>query len=295
MDGDFNTATRGPQGRTGDHIVDILIAERAPRLSRTPVWPVMRPFLYALLGYGKARRFADAVADREGRETLELVSRMLDLKVEVRGLERIPREGRLVLVCNHPTSVTDGVAVWDGLKSVRPDLTFYINADAMRVTPGFESVAIPVEWMAHKKTRAHSRSTLRRTREVMEAEGALMIFPAGQLAERVRHARGRQARDTPWNPGAFAIARSFAAPIAPMHLTGPWSTLFQFFHGVSEELRDVTLFHEMLNKAGGEFRLTIGPLIPAGALPADAPAVARAMKDYVETVLPEHPDRAFEL
>jgi putative hemolysin len=124
----------------------------------------------------------------------------------------------------------------------------------------------------------------------MDAERALMIFPAGQLAEKVK---GREAADTPWAPGAFTVARNFNAPIVPMHLSGPWSTLFHFFNGISEELRDVTLFHEMLNKAGGEFHLTVGPLIPAGALPNDSAAVAPALKAYVEQVLPRHPDEPF--
>ena len=287
------SSDRAPARRRPDHIVDTMIAERAPNLSRSPVWPVVRPLLYALLGYDHARRFADSIAGRHGRETLEMVSEYLGVRVQVTGLERVPRTGRVVIVCNHPTSVTDGVAVYDALKAVRRDLTFYINADALRVSPRLEEVVIPVEWMPHKRTRAHSRETLRRTRAVMEAEGALMIFPAGQLAERVKGARGRRSADTPWAPGAFAVARNFDAPILPMHLTGPWSTLFQFFHGVSEELRDVTLFHEMLNKAGGEFRLTIGPLIPAGALDGDSAAVAVAMKTYVETILPAHPDRPF--
>ena len=41
-----------------DHIVDVLIAERAPKLSASLAWPVLRPLLYALLDYGKARRMA---------------------------------------------------------------------------------------------------------------------------------------------------------------------------------------------------------------------------------------------
>lgn len=289
------TAPLPPRAAARPHIVDTLIAERAPRLSRTPAWPVMRPLLYALLGYGRARRFADTVAARGGRETLELVSQILKLQVTATGLDRIPATGRLVLVCNHPTSVTDGLAVWDALKAVRPDLMFFINADAMRVVPRLSEVMIPVEWMAHKKTREHSRSTLRRTREAMEAERALMIFPAGQLAERVKGRPGQRRRsaDTPWAPGAFAMARSFAAPIIPMHLTGPWSNLFHFFNGFSEELRDVTLFHEMLNKAGRAFHLTVGPPIPPGALTGEAPAMAAALKDYVERVLPADPDQPF--
>ncbi|MCA3758677.1 MAG: acyltransferase, partial [Phenylobacterium sp.] len=33
---------------SGQHIVDVLIAERAPRLAASPAWPLARPLLYRL-------------------------------------------------------------------------------------------------------------------------------------------------------------------------------------------------------------------------------------------------------
>src|SRR5688572_27378373 len=40
------------------HIVDVLIEERAPKLSSGPYWPVLRPILYTVLNYNKAVRMA---------------------------------------------------------------------------------------------------------------------------------------------------------------------------------------------------------------------------------------------
>ena len=51
------------------HIVDVLIAERAPRLTGSPFWPLIKPPLYALLGYREARAMADAVAHLSGEGT----------------------------------------------------------------------------------------------------------------------------------------------------------------------------------------------------------------------------------
>ena len=42
----------------GPHICDVLIAERAPRLTRSAAWPLVRPFLYKLLNYRQAVRMA---------------------------------------------------------------------------------------------------------------------------------------------------------------------------------------------------------------------------------------------
>ena len=273
-----------------DHIVDTLIAERAPKLSGGAVWPLIRPLLYRLLDYRKARTMADDIAQMSGRQALEHVSALLDVKVSVRGLERIPPRGRVVLICNHPTGIADGIAVYDAVKGLRPDLCFYANADAHRVSPAFSEVLIPVEWVEAKRTRERTRLTLNLTREAMEAERALAIFPAGRLA---RKAADGTLMDPPWMPSAFSIARKYEAPIVPMHLAGPWSTLFHFFNDFSGELRDITLFHELLNKRGRAFDLTVGPLIPPERLDPDVNLATLAVKAYIAGVLPHHPDRPF--
>ncbi len=276
--------------RPGGHIVDVLIAERAPRLAASPAWPLLRPLLYGLLDYGKARRMADAVAGLRGRAAMEHVSKLLSVNVDVTGLERLPRAGPAIVVCNHPTGIADGVAVYDALKTVRPDLCFYANADAHRISPGLGDVLIPVEWVAAKRTRERTRRTLALTRDVLEAGRCLVIFPSGRLSR--RQADGRLA-DPPWAASPVSLARRHKALIVPIHVAGPSSTLFHLFNRFSDELRDITLFHELLNKRGRAFALAVGPAIPPEALDGEAQAVAERLKTYVERVLPADRDRTF--
>jgi putative hemolysin len=273
-----------------DHIVDRLIAERAPRLASSPAWPMIRPALHAVLDYAKARRMADAIAPMGGRAAIDHLSKLLSVRVSSRGRERVPLSGRLIVVCNHPTGIADGVAVYDALKSPRPEVMFYANADAHRVCARLDEVLIPVEWVEEKRTRDRTRVTLAMTRQAMEEERALVIFPAGRLA---RWTPTRGMADPAWATSAFSVARKFDAPILPIHVDGPASRLFHLFHQFSGELRDMTLFHELLNKRGKAFHLTVGPLIAPTALPADVGEAAMAMKTYVETTLAAHPDRTF--
>ena len=280
------SASRDPH----DHIVDRLIAERAPKLAASPVWPLLRPLLYGILDYGKARRMADAIAGLGGEDALAFVSALLQVRVSVRGLERLPSRGRLVMICNHPTGIADGVAVHDALHTARPDMVFYANSDAHRVVPRFDEVLIPVEWVEEKRTRERTRLTLLKTRETMEAERALVIFPAGRLA---RRGKDGLIADPAWAPSALSVARKYEATVTPLHLSGPRSSLFHFFDGFYGELRDITLFHELLNKRGKAFNLIVGLTIPAGSLPTDPADATAAMKAYVEQVLPRDPDRPF--
>ena len=278
------------RARRHDHIVDVLILERAPRLSSTPLWPMLRPLLYRILDYDKARRMADAIEPMPGLEALDHISDLLKLKVTVSGIERVPRAGRLVAVCNHPTGIADGIAVYDALKPLRPDICFYANSDAHRVSPRFHEVLIPVEWVEAKRTRERTRLTLALTREALEAERCLVIFPAGRLA---RRSSDGLLSDPPWAATAISLARRHETPVLPIHVSGPWSTLFHFFNRFSPELRDITLFHELLNKEGREFALTIGPVIPPDALAGEPAEVVERLKSYVERRLARDPDEAF--
>lgn len=272
------------------HIVDVLIAERAPRLTASAAWLIVRPILYGVLGYAAARRMADAVAALPGQAAMDYVSDLLNLQVDALYLDRLPKTGRCVVVCNHPTGIADGVAVYDAVKRVRPDAIFFANADAIRVSPGLADTVIPVEWVVAKRTRQKTRATLDAARTAFEAERCIIMFPAGRLS---RVGKDGSLTDPEWASTASSLARKYAAPVVPIHVAGPYSTLFHLFHRVSPELRDVTLFHEMLNKRGKAFQLKVGTPIDPARLDVDAARATYALKAFTERMLPTQPDAVF--
>ncbi|UDF03528.1 1-acyl-sn-glycerol-3-phosphate acyltransferase [Asticcacaulis sp. AND118] len=274
---------------TPRNIVEELIIERAPHLAKSAVWPVARPALYSLLGYGRAVHMAEAVADLSGQAALDYISQLLSLHTVAQHAERIPAQGRCVVICNHPTGIADGIAVYDAIRKVRSDITFFANADALRVNPRFGEVLIPVEWVEAKRTREKTRATLNATRDAFGAEKCVVLFPAGRLA---RRGPDGQLSDPPWQTTALSLAQKYGAPLVPMHLNGPNSLWFHAFNRVSQELRDITLFHEFLNKAGKRFDLTVGPIIPPERLDAEAGLLCERLKTYIERQLPLDPDRA---
>ena len=275
--------------RRSPHVVDVLIAERAPRLTASAFWPVVRPALYSILNYKAAVRMADAVRDRSGAETLDYVSDLLGLKVSAGHLDRLPASGRCVVVANHPTGIADGVAVYDAVRRRRPDAVFFANADARRVSPRLAETVIPVEWVHDKRTREKTRATLNAAKAAFEAERCVVMFPAGRLA---REQNG-VLTDPEWAPTAASLARKYGAPVVPMHVTGPYSRLFHLFDKVSQELRDVTLFHELLNKAGKPFDIVVGRPIPSDRLDVDAARATLALKHFTERTLAADPDAVF--
>jgi putative hemolysin len=272
------------------HICDVLIAERAPRLTGSAAWPLVRPLLYKLLNYRHAVRMADAVRPLSGAEALDYMSALLDLKVTVMNAGRIPAFGRCIVVANHPTGIADGIAVFDAIRARREDAVFFANADALRVSPRLGEAVIPVEWVVEKRTREKTRATLLAAKAAFEAERCLVMFPAGRLA---RVGRGGSVIDPDWAPTAASLARKYDAPVVPVHVAGPASRLFHAFDRVSPELRDITLFHELLNKKRKRFFLKVGKPVPPSRLDIDAARATYSLKAFTERVLPSQPDADF--
>jgi len=249
------------------HIVDELILERGIKLQSVPVlWRLIKPALFSLLGYSAARRIADLISPLNGFEAFSAVSDELDLQIDSVGLSNIPKTGRCVIVCNHPTGLADGIAVFDLLRERRPDIVFMANADALRVVPNGEDIIIPVEWVLAKRSREKARNTLSLFRQAMAGERCVVIFPAGSLAKLTFSG----LVDRPWESSAFSLAKKSRAPVIPVNITGRNSLLYYLFCILSGELRDITLFHELLNKQDKLFQFNIGSAITAEELPNNA-------------------------
>jgi len=233
---------------------------------------------------------ADAIGPMGGRQALDYVSDLLELTVRTAHLDRLPASGRCLVVCNHPTGIADGLAVHDALRTVRNDLIYFANADALRVSPRLSETVVPVEWVTAKRTREKTRATFQAAKEAFEAERCVVMFPAGRLA---RVGRDGLLTDPDWAATAASLARKYEAPVIPIHVAGPTSRLFHLFDKVSQELRDITLFHELLNKKGRAFDLIVGRPIPPLALDVDAQAATLKLKTFVERTLAADPDATF--
>ena len=278
-----------PETAATPHIVDTLIAERSRKLVAHPLWPVLRPFLHRILHYREAVRMADEVAPLSGLEGLDYMSRLLNLDLTVRGSERIPRVGGFVLVINHPTGVADGIALYDAIKSVRRDLAIFTNRDAIRVNRRFADILIPVEWRAEFKSTARARETLVGTNRAVKEERAIVIFPSGRIAYWYKNG----LTERPWQSSAVALARRHALPVLPAHLSARNSWLFYLFADWNTELRDMTVFHEVLNKKGKPFAVSFGPMIAPQALDGDLDAVTARLRHHCAVTLKQDPDAVF--
>ncbi len=259
------------------HIVEQLIEERATTLIRRPLWPLYRAILYPVLKHRQAVAMADRIADMGGMEALTTVADALSLEVTTSGLEKVPQSGRILIAATHPTGIADGVAMFDALKERRPDLTFFANRDAIRVVPRFADLMIPVEWVMEKRTRERSRETLKAARTAFSAERCVILFPSGRLAYMDDEKR---LIEQEWLNSVAIFARKYECAIVPANVRSRNSWVYYWFRNLNQELRDITLFRELLNKKGKTFDIAFGDPIAPDDLRGDHDEVTTALRRH---------------
>ena len=239
-------------------VIDELIAERAPWYFEAGVpQSVMRLCLNGLLDYKNTVELANTLVNNSAEQIFTDIGCQLSKNVQVSGIQNIPSHGPALIVCNHPTGIADGLILHNVLLARRDDVYFFANRDITRVFPQMESMIAPVEWRPEKRRHTDMRHLMQYVRDA-KAEGKLgIIFPSGRLAKRV----GLNLVERPWMASAAMIARKFKLPVVPVHISARNSLLFYLFDLIHPTLRDITLFHETLNKDKFSFDIHIGKAV----------------------------------
>lgn len=246
--------------------IDPLIFERAPWLDKPGhVNAYARKVLNVLLGYDDVIQTAHRLESETAQDVMDIMSNRLAKKVQIDGLQNVPTKGPALVVANHPTGVADGIMIWHALSRVRPDLFFFANSDILRVLPQLSHIIAPVEWRHDKRSHAKARATMTWTKSAIDAGRLGVIFPSGRLAKR----SGLALHERPWMHSAAALAKKFSLPVVPINIRARNSAMFYLFDLVHPTLRDITLFHETLNKGRQPFSIEIGKQVLPQSLSVD--------------------------
>ncbi|CTQ32898.1 1-acyl-sn-glycerol-3-phosphate acyltransferase [Jannaschia rubra] len=256
--------------------LDPLIAERAPWLFEPTLSArTARAGLNRILAYERCVEIGTHYLDLPVDRIMADLARRIARRVTATGLEHIPQSGPALIVANHPTGIADGIILHDRILQRRPDAFYYANSDILRVLPQFSDIIVPVEWREDRRTVTKTRETMQLTRTALEAGRIGVIFPSGRLAKR----RGLRLHERPWMASAAMIARKFDLPVVPLHIRARNSAMFYTFDALHPTLRDITLFHETLNKDVQPYHLTFGRPIDGASLPRDANEGIAVLRD----------------
>jgi putative hemolysin len=134
------------------------------------------------------------------------------------------------------------------------------------------------------------RETLQLSSRAFRDGRAVVIFPSGRIA----YWKDGRLNERPWLSSAITLARKQDVPIVPVNVQSRNSGLFYWFANWNTELRDMTVFHELLNKRGQTFRLRFGPLIePERFAEGDPVEVSQRLQAHVAERLADDPNATF--
>ncbi len=212
-------------------------------------------------GLKRLERFYNGIEDLHDLDFTNAVFRNLELELEVSeaDLARVPREGGLVFVANHPYGAIDGLAMVQVLGRARPDLKVMANFLLQQLEPlrdRFIGVN-PFEQLGSLSSYQGMRQALAHVKE----GHALGVFPAGEVSS--WHTELKAVADPRWKTPVIKLVQHAGVPVVPVWFDGANSLVFQMLGMIHPNLRTLALPTEMLRMRGKKVRMRIGkPIEP---------------------------------
>ncbi len=204
--------------------------------------------------------YAQAAAAPDRWEFLAALLQVLKVEYEVAAgsLGRIPREGPLVVVANHPFGGIEGIILPDLLGRVRRDVKMLANYLLKQVVE-LRDLFIFVDPFGTRTSAHASLAGLRQAQAWLQQGGVLAVFPAGEVSH--LHLATRTVTDPAWSPTLGWLLRQTGAAVLPVFFAGQNGPLFQALGLIHPFLRTLLLPREALNKGGKTIKVKIGQVI----------------------------------
>lgn len=190
-------------------------------------------------------------------EVLNLLN--ISYSVSESDLARIPKEGRVMVVSNHPFGGIEGVILGALLRSIRPDVKLMANYLLGRI-PELRDLFFLVDPFESKEAAKKNIKPLRDSIKWLKDDKLLGIFPSGEVS--YFHLQKREITDPQWSNTIARIIRKTETPVIPIYFEGTNSILFQVLGLIHSKLRTLLLPHELVNKKDRKVHLRVGQMIP---------------------------------
>lgn len=175
-------------------------------------------------------------------------------------IDRVPKEGPVVVVANHPFGGIEGLILCSMLRKVRPDVKLLAN-NLLSMIPDLRDSFFFVDAFEGKNATGRNIGPTRAAMKWVREGHLLGAFPAGEVAH--LKLRKRAVVDPQWNPTTAKIIQKTGATVVPIFFDGYNSRLFQVAGLIHPRLRTVMLPTEMLRKRNAPVTVRVGsPISP---------------------------------
>jgi len=241
--------------------IEKLIASKNPKaLKRLPRFVIR--YLKHILHQEEINAFIEDNKHLKNADWCQAVVDYFDITINVKHIERIPKEGKIVLAMNHPLGGMDAMILVTALKEHRSDLKFIVNDLLMNLDP-MKEMFVGVDKIGKNKT-----SVRQQIKQLFQSDQAVCIFPAGLVSRK----RKGEIKDLVWKKTFVTYSREYDRTIVPIYIDG---RLSKFFYGLSNirgkigvktNIEMLYLANELFKQRDRHFEFIVGEPIQATAL-----------------------------
>lgn len=208
-------------------------------------------------------------------------------------LERIPRDGPLVFVANHPFGVVDGLALCKLAIETRGDVRILIHRALFR-DADLQSFMLPVDFAGTREAAKRNLAVRDEALSFLRQGGTVAVFPGGGISTAQGSTFG-PVTDLEWKLFPAKLIKSAKASVVPVYFPGRNSRLFQWVSQFSQTLRLSLVIREINQHRGCSLPVRVGPPVPYAELEGvgDKKALTEHLRALVYALDPgQEPRRA---
>lgn len=163
--------------------------------------------------------FLDKHGHKEGIEFVHAAIEEFEIKLEVEGEEKLPKNGRYIFASNHPLGGFDGLLLMHVINRHYSDYKFLVN-DILYNIPQLRPLFIPLNKHGKQNT-----DFARMLDETLKSDAQVLTFPAGLVSRRIKG----QIIDLEWKKSFIQKAVQYQRDIVPVFITGNNTNFFYNF------------------------------------------------------------------
>lgn len=192
-----------------------LIASKSPKLAKWLPGFVTR-YLKRILHQDEINAFLIKHKNDKNEVFCDEVMKYLNIKVKIEGIEKIPKNGKVILAMNHPLGGMDAIALVSAIQQHRLDLKYIVNDLLMNLT-NLSDLFVGVN-----KHGKNEKSTREQIVDLFSSDKMVCIFPAGLVSRRKKGL----IRDLDWKKTFVTYAKKYDHTVIPVHIDGELSNFF---------------------------------------------------------------------
>ncbi len=180
----------------------------------------------------------------------------IDLQTPMEQIERIPTEGPVVVVANHPHGLVDGMILAELIGRRRNDYRILTRELLTGLDEVASSYLIPVPFPYEEDAQRKSVEMRAAAMAHLKQGGVVSVFPSGVVAS--SKSMLGPVIEADWNVFTAQMIRRSGATVVPIRFTGENSRWYHMANQVSATLRQGLLLHEIVHSCNQPHKPVIG-------------------------------------